>query len=410
MQKINDNILYSPSDLVRFLESPFATWMERARLEDRQRFIPDEDSEEQKLVQQKGYAHEEKFLQKLKDDGREVVCIEENDPTNAEIATREAMNSRIEIIFQAYLSDGQFAGYSDFLVRTDAGVYEAWDTKLSRQIKPYFLVQLCCYSELLTKITRDRPEMIRVVLGNGEIRSFSVCEYYDFYCSLRDRFLAFMAGFSLDNPPIPEPGQNHGRWSSYAEDFILAHHNLTKIADIRTSQIRRLESLGIRTLEELAELPERPKGLTKMKDAVFLRLQEQAQLQLETERNRGVPAWRLILGPDQDPSKGLSELPPADPNDVFFDLEGYPLVDDGLEYLFGASYYENDILRFRDWWAHDPQQEKAAFEACVDWLHNRWAENPSMHIYHYAPYEVSALKRLMCRYGSRENEVDDLLR
>ena len=33
-----------------------------------------------------------------------------------------------------------------------------------------------------------------------------------------------------------------------------------------------------------------------------------------------------------------------------------------------------------------------------------------MHVYHYAPYEPTALKRLMGRYGTREDEVDRLLR
>ena len=33
-----------------------------------------------------------------------------------------------------------------------------------------------------------------------------------------------------------------------------------------------------------------------------------------------------------------------------------------------------------------------------------------MHIYHYAPYEVTAMKRLMGKYGTREAEVDTLLR
>ena len=33
-----------------------------------------------------------------------------------------------------------------------------------------------------------------------------------------------------------------------------------------------------------------------------------------------------------------------------------------------------------------------------------------MHVYHYAQYEIAALKRLMGRYGTRENEIDDLLR
>ena len=33
-----------------------------------------------------------------------------------------------------------------------------------------------------------------------------------------------------------------------------------------------------------------------------------------------------------------------------------------------------------------------------------------MHVYHYAAYEVSALKRLTCEYGTREDELDELLR
>ena len=33
-----------------------------------------------------------------------------------------------------------------------------------------------------------------------------------------------------------------------------------------------------------------------------------------------------------------------------------------------------------------------------------------MHVYHFAPYEPSALKRLMGRYGVREDEIDRMLR
>ena len=33
-----------------------------------------------------------------------------------------------------------------------------------------------------------------------------------------------------------------------------------------------------------------------------------------------------------------------------------------------------------------------------------------MHVYHYAPYEPTAIRRLMGAHGTREDEVDDLLR
>ena len=52
----------------------------------------------------------------------------------------------------------------------------------------------------------------------------------------------------------------------------------------------------------------------------------------------------------------------------------------------------------------------AAFEAVVDLISESWANHPSMHVYHYAPYEPAAFKRLMGRYSTREGEIDSMLR
>lgn len=39
-----------------------------------------------------------------------------------------------------------------------------------------------------------------------------------------------------------------------------------------------------------------------------------------------------------------------------------------------------------------------------------WNEHPDMHVYHFTPYEPGALKRLMGRYATREDELDRMLR
>lgn len=52
-------------------------------------------------------------------------------------------------------------------------------------------------------------------------------------------------------------------------------------------------------------------------------------------------------------------LPPPPPNDVFFDMEGYPYLEEKLEYLFGACWMEDGVLRFGDGWAHDAAEESA---------------------------------------------------
>ena len=73
---------------------------------------------------------------------------------------------------------------------------------------------------------------------------------------------------------------------------------------------------------------------------------------------------------------------------------------------------------FTAFWSFDPDEpaevtlagEKRAFERLIDFIVERHARNPQLHVYHYAPYEPTALKRLMGRHGTREDEVDRLLR
>jgi DNA polymerase III delta prime subunit len=120
--------------------------------------------------------------------------------------------------------------------------------------------------------------------------------------------------------------------------------------------------------------------------------------------------YKIIPQSSDQPRRGLAILPPSSPLDVYFDIEGFPLVDQGLEYLFGAVHVEGGKSQFVDWWAHDSQEEKATFEKFIDWTHARWKADPAMHVYHYAAYEVSALRRLMGRHATREDQVDDLLR
>ena len=61
-------------------------------------------------------------------------------------------------------------------------------------------------------------------------------------------------------------------------------------------------------------------------------------------------------------------------------------------------------------WAGDRAEEKAGFERLVDLIIERRRRFPGMHVYHYAAYERTALSRLMGEHGTRESEIDDLLR
>jgi predicted RecB family nuclease len=138
----------------------------------------------------------------------------------------------------------------------------------------------------------------------------------------------------------------------------------------------------------------------------YTRAREQARLQVEG-REAGVGKFELL---PIEVGFGLTRLPEPSAGDVFFDLEGDPFVGEhGLEYLFGYQFRDQGQWAYRGEWAFTRRDERRAFERFVDFIMARWKEHPDLHIYHYAPYEPAALKRLMGRYATREEEIDQML-
>src|ERR1051326_5944878 len=99
MQKRGKELIYSPSDLIRFLDSPYASWMERFHLEFPDKIQPDEDTEEQKLVARTGDQHEAAYLERLETSGRKVFTVPHVNPSESAKITREAIETCQEIIY-----------------------------------------------------------------------------------------------------------------------------------------------------------------------------------------------------------------------------------------------------------------------------------------------------------------------
>jgi predicted RecB family nuclease len=406
MQWHSNNLLYSPSDLVQFVQSEFATWMNRYRL-----INAVESAESDPLLDvlcQLGDRHEKDYLLSLEQAGIEVYKIDSRGGYKATIA---AMKAGAPYIYQAALRDGNWIGFADFLMRvnepSDLGAwsYIPLECKLALNPKPYFVIQACGYCELLAGVQGRQPDRFALLLGDRRIQYFSAADYRYYVAQLKLDFLAMMDRFDPSQRPIPTIS-DHGPWQALADRDLAERDHLSLVANISRSQIRRLEAAGIHSVAQLAEL-DRP--VPKLQSTIRQRLVSQAQLQCETRS--GHPTYRLLPVDPSRPTRGLGALPPASDLDVFFDMEGYPLGEGGgLEYLFGATVLEGDGLKFYDWWAHDRRSECLAFEAFIDWIVDRWRRDPNLHVYHYAAYEVTALKRLMGRHGTRELELDALLR
>jgi uncharacterized protein len=428
MFKDADGLRYSPSDLTVFLESAFGSWMDRWYAErcatdavgdastggpwpEQLPCAPDEATAEDECLQAKGYEHERAMLRQLAEEGWRVVEIANTSAAAEE--TLRAMRTGEGLIYQGYLKSDAFAGYADFLVRREGESalgphhYEVWDAKLARCVMPDFVIQLCAFAEMLERIQGRRPHEIELLLGNGERPRFVTDNFYYYYQALKRAFLDFHRRFDPADVCHPGTCAEHGRWSAYAEQILRAIDHVSQVAGIRHTHIRKLEAAGITTLTALAESP--AVSIPRLDRTTFHKLRAQAALQLRS-RESPQPLYEVIRPPSDDPRRGLALLPPPSLLDVYFDMEGFPLVREGLEYLFGAVYEEGSEPTFVDWWAHDAAGEKRAFEEFVDWVYERFTRDPTMHVYHYASYETAALRRLMGRHGTREREVDDLLR
>lgn len=407
MHLLDHHLIFSPSDLLQFLDSPFASWTERRHLADPAAVTPDAPDPLSQVLSRRGSGHERAWLERLRAAGRNVCEIAH---TEGPAATLAALPAEVDVIYQAPLAGRGFAGFADFLYREDdaAGGWSVWDTKLAREPKPGFIVQICCYADMLEAMTGVRPQRIGVVLGTGEERAFRTADFFHYYERVRAAFLALMARFPAGAVPEPAPHAGHGRWAGEAERWLLARDDLSQVANITRGQVLKLRAAGIATLAALAARePGRVRGISA---EVVMRLHRQARLQLES-RGLARPRHVLLPVPADAPAQGLAALPPASPGDVYFDMEGSPGAGgDGLEYLFGAVTVEAGAPRFHDWWAHDARGERAAFEAFIDWVVERRRADPALHVHHYAAYETTALKRLMSKYASREEEIDALLR
>ncbi|MFA5786133.1 MAG: TM0106 family RecB-like putative nuclease [Actinomycetota bacterium] len=408
MELAGEHLIFSASDLNTFLECPYSARLElmRARGE---LASPDESDPVLNLLRRKGYEHESAYLQLLRSEGREVVIIPQGQAGVA--ATLEAMRAGAQVIHQAAFVDEDWRGYADFLFRVPGEStfgpweYEAADTKLARAAKPYFLLQLCFYSERLAHLQGTWPEHVHLILGDGRTERYRRADFDAFYRCVRDRFAEEMRTSASDAYPLPCEHCSVCEWQSHCRARWETDDHLCQVANVRRSQILRLTGAGVTTMADLAVLGEpRVKGIGA---GTLAALCGQARLQVA---HRETGEHRYVLLPPDGRERGFALLPPPSEGDIFFDMEGNPYADAGLEYLFGVVTVRQGEPEYHYWWAHDRAEEKRALEGFVDFVTERLARNPDLHIYHYAAYEPTALKRLMGAHGTREEEIDALLR
>jgi len=416
MQLQRGHHLYSATDLVAFLECEHLTTLDLQHLVTPMQKTADDEAAE--LIARKGDEHERAYLAALRSEGRQVVDIAADGGSVDEkvLRTLQAMRDGTQVIYQATLRDGAFFGHADFLCRVErasalgAWSYEVADTKLARQPKAKFVVQLAFYSHLLECAQGIAPLQMRVVLGDRSERGFRCADYMHYFRALLARFVERVGANGAQAPatyPVPCAHCDLCHWRERCEAKREADDHLCRVANITRVQTARLQDAGVTTLERLGALPVGAQ-VQRMQPETLVRLRSQASLQAHARRTGERCVEVLPL--DAARRRGFYRLPVPDDGDLYFDMESDLLEDDGLEYLFGVWFREGGDWRFRAFWAHDRAEERVAFEQFTDFVVERRRRHRGAHVYHYASYEETALKRLALLHATREVDVDNLLR
>ncbi|AXP82758.1 hypothetical protein CJ739_3697 [Mariniflexile rhizosphaerae] len=406
MRKSHNQIIFSASDLSNHIHCKHLTNLNYDVVQGLKE-KPISNNRVLAVLRERGIDFENSFLVELEAKGLSIVKIDQEEP-NSRQKTIEAMQQGADYIYQARLSNDKWQGWADFLIKVATPStlgnwsYEVIDTKLSTQTRAGTILQISLYSEIIEEIQGLLPEYMHVRTPESEL-SYRVNDYISYLRLIKKR-LDNAINTPIDTYPEPCSHCDICNWWQHCNGVRREDDHLSFIAGMGTSQIKEVKQYGITTLQAMSEIPlPIPFKPTKGSKETFTKLREQARIQNET-RTAQKPRYELL---ELIENTGFYNLPEPSDGDIYLDFEGDPLVEpSGLEYLFGWVFQSNYYCI----WVANLEEEKAALEQFIDFVFDKRKEFSGLHIYHYAPYETIALKRMMGKYAVKVNEIDILLR
>lgn len=413
----------SPHDLVSFRRSRFVAHLNEL-CHRRPDLAPerDETTTLEDALRSAGRVHEERLLSYLESlTATTVYRIPFAHPDRYKL-TEEAIRRKEPLIAGAALRDDTLGGYADLLMLSsidpyvtsgqqadvDPNAYIPCEVKFSSLISIDFALQVACYASMLQDVHRRlgirHPDYAYLCLGppHSPPTRLNFRDLKYLFRRVKNDYISFMSNFNECHPiPVPDgPIHTLSPWRTLAKETLEDADSLQLIAGIRTSQVNHIiRKCGVSSLKDFANIPlHEINAMVSCGDlrTAHVQLHRQACTQYRSRKSGSIAYER----------KEQSEcMPTISDGDMFFDIEGYPLIEGGLEYLLGIST-RNDGS-FQAWWAHTRAEEEEAFIHLITWVNNKLEEHSvdgvkRSHVFHYGHYEVSALRRVSLRVQTEE--------
>lgn len=434
----------SASKLIQFSECNYSVYLDMKSTMDSSMKRNDK-KEDVELIRQQGENFEKSILEHVSGHADVTyIPVVEGGVTGFTLQkTVEAMQLGAEYIYQAALQNEKGeSGTCDFLKKTTDKPskfgdysYEVVDNKLKGHVDTKYVHQLVLYSDILAEMQDAKPDHAYLYLKDRQqtsgdffrVETITLNDVEEYSRLLKSQFEAFYST-SLEDleqnkelRPLPCSFCDMCQWNEHCNTKWKSKKSLTQIANVSISQIKKIESSGVKDIPEFVQYDG---NIPKLDDRIHSTLKTQAELQLN-RMNGGDPEFRLK---DFKEDKGLNKLPEPQEGDMFYDIEGNPYHEEngtaGLEYLNGIWFVDsflelgslfNDVMhyesgKFLPIWAHSRADEKQALIRLFTFFSKQIEAFPKARIYHYAPYEITALRNLAQSHGYGEQMLDNWLR
>lgn len=269
--------------------------------------------------------------------------------------------------------------------------YVPVNVKLGKRPKPEYKLVSGLHSYLLAVMQEALPAEAHLILRDRDVHSVNLNIWLP-------RLWEVLAECSevLLLPTEPEVFISRQRcslcqWYSHCDAIAQSQNHLSLVPGVTPNRYEQLQTLGIQTLETLAQTP-----LQHLKPTLGLDLALNLQQQ----------AWAIVSNQALKKQKKRA-LPPLPTGEVefYFDIEAEP--DRNLDYLLGVLRVDcrQNQAEFIPLVAENPEAEAEIWQQFLSLMESE----PNAPIFHFSEYEVETIQRLGRLYNTPQNRIHALV-
>lgn len=355
----------------------------------------------EKLLEQ-GVLHEEEYIK-----GLSFVEVEEKRSTDAFAHTMRLMREGAELIYQGeiqYEADGViYRGRPDLLEKRHGKssfgdyYYAPCDIKSSVKIKKEQWMQLTLYAKILEELQGASPDEVSIINREHETIAFVIEKKHRI--KTHDRVDAILSIINGQKPPLKLSSScKTSPWYSQCVKEAEDANDIALLYRLDARAHKVLRGCGINTVKDAAEM--NVEALPKVPYAG-----------IETLHRVKLQAQSLLSGDLK--WIGHPRLPET-PLNIYFDIEGDPLLDvqylwgfwvagdfDGVYAQIGHVRKQDDGRYFVFFLAEQPEDEREMWALFLQWL--EVLPQDGFTVWHYNKYERVQCDKLASMYGDSDS-------